>query len=119
MSDSRSFHYVELPADSIERASEFYREVFGWNFVEPPDEHQVKNIVYLEESPEVGICTRTRPTPAAGVRPGVAVDSIEETLARVERAGGRVLSRAEDVGDGYVAAFEDSEGNHVSLWAFK
>lgn len=119
MADSKSFHYVELPADSIERASEFYAQVFGWRFIEPPGDHAVKDIVYLEETPEVGICTRARPTPAAGVRPGVAVDSIEETLERVERAGGQVVSRAEDVGDGYVAVFEDTEGNHVSLWAFK
>lgn len=119
MPDSPSFRYVELPADSIERASEFYRAVFGWKFVAPPSEHLVKNIVYLEETPEVGICTRTRPTPAAGVRPGVSVDSIEETLARVEGAGGRIIAQLEDVGDGFTAVFEDTEGNHVSLWAFK
>lgn len=119
MADAPSFRYVELPAVSIERATAFYHDVFGWKFAAPPSEHLVPNIVYLEETPEVGICTRTRPTPEAGVRPGVSVDSIEETLVRVERAGGRIVASREDVGDGYTAVFEDSEGNHVSLWAFK
>lgn len=120
MADSPSFHYVELPADSIERAADFYLRVFGWKFVAPPGEHLVSDIVYLEEAPEIGICTRARPAAEGiGVRPGVAVDSIDETLERVGGAGGAVVARREDVGDGYTAVFQDTEGNHVSLWEFK
>jgi predicted enzyme related to lactoylglutathione lyase len=114
-----SFHYVELPARSIERATEFYADVFGWRFESPPPEHGRTDVVYLEARPEVGICTGAAPASGSGIRPAVAVKSIDDTLDRVGRAGGRVVEPKADVGDGYTAAFEDCEGNHIGLWQFK
>jgi predicted enzyme related to lactoylglutathione lyase len=108
-----------LPARSIERATRFYADVFGWRFEPPPAEHGRTDVVYMDEHPEVGICSGREPASGSGIRPAVAVDSIADTLGRVEGAGGRVVEPRADVGDGYTAAFEDSEGNHVGLWEFK
>jgi predicted enzyme related to lactoylglutathione lyase len=114
-----SFHYVELPTGSLQRAQHFYRTVFGWDFEQPPEEHERIGVVYYEARPEVGLCTAERPGGGTGIRPAIAVDSIEETLSRVEAAGGRSIESASDVGDGYTGAFEDTEGNRIALWAFK
>ena len=119
MPAAASFHYVELPARSLERATRFYGDVFGWRFEPPPPEHGRTDVVYLEAQPEVGICTGAAPAPGSGVRPAVAVDSIDETLRRVEGAGGRVVEPRADVGDGFTAAFEDCEGNYIGLWQFR
>jgi predicted enzyme related to lactoylglutathione lyase len=119
VSQGSSFHYVEVPAGSIQRAQRFYETVFGWDFEQPPGEHERTGVVYFEARPEVGICTGARPGAGTGIRPAIAVDSIEETLARVEAAGGRSIERATDVGDGYTGAFEDTEGNRIALWAFR
>jgi uncharacterized protein len=114
-----SFHYVELPAGSLERAQRFYETVFGWAFDPPPEVHERTGVIYYEARPEVGICTEARPGSGSGIRPAIAVDSIDETLDRVEAAGGRSIESASDVGDGYTGAFEDTEGNQIALWAFK
>src|ERR1700704_4133682 len=89
MTDRKSFHYVELGVESIERASTFYQRVFGWTFEAPPPEHGATDVVYYEGVPEVGLRLRGRSVPDGGVRPAVAVDSIDQTLAAVEEAGGR------------------------------
>lgn len=119
MTSRKSFHYVELGAESLERAARFYEQVFGWRFEAPPDEHAIRDIVYFEGEPEVGLRLRGRSTSSGGVRPGVAVGSIEQTLALVEQAGGRILQGAQDVGDGITGYLEDTEGNTISLWEFK
>jgi predicted enzyme related to lactoylglutathione lyase len=116
MPDS-SFHYVELRAVSLERAMNFYREVFDWRFEAPPSEHERRDVVYLERVPEVGLCTSV--AAAGGIRPAIAVPSIDETLELVTRARGRPLEQRVDVGDGYTGAFRDSEGNEIGLWQFK
>jgi predicted enzyme related to lactoylglutathione lyase len=108
-----------LPARSIERATRFYGDVFGWRFEPPPAEHGRTDVVYMDARPEVGICTGAVPASGSGIRPAVAVESIEGTLDRVEGAGGRIVEPRADVGDGYTAAFEDCEGNHIGLWQFK
>jgi len=113
-----SFHYVELPAGSLERAKAFYRHVFGWEFQAPPPEHGRTDVVYLDGPPEIGLCEGAVPAPGAGIRPAVAVDSIDATLARVTEAGGSVVAAKVDVGDGFTGAFADSEGNHIGLWEF-
>lgn len=116
---TKSMHYVELAAVSLERATAFYRAVFDWEFAAPPAEHQVRDVVYLDAVPEVGLRLGATPDAASGVRPAVAVDSIAATLERVTASGGEVIDAREDVGDGYTAAFSDSEGNRIGLWEFK
>jgi hypothetical protein len=119
MTDRKSFHYVELGVESIERASTFYQRVFGWTFEPPPPEHGATDVAYYEGVPEVGLRLRGRSAPDGGVRPAVAVDSIDDTLAAVEAAGGRAVQPAKDLGDGYTGFFEDTESNIIGLWEFK
>jgi predicted enzyme related to lactoylglutathione lyase len=119
VTNAKSFHYVELTAESIERASSFYSSVFGWVFAPPPPEHGATDVAYFDGVPEVGLRLRGRAVPNGGIRPAVAVESIEATLALVEQAGGRVVQPSRDLGDGYTGFFEDSEGNVIGLWAFK
>jgi hypothetical protein len=76
-------------------------------------------VIYFDARPEVGLSNGTEAAPTAGIRPAIAVDSIDQALARVEQAGGRSIEPSRDVGDGYTGVFEDSEGNHIALWAFK
>src|SRR3954451_10799945 len=115
----KSFHYVELTAESLERAAAFYDAVLGWSFDPPPDEHAIKDVMYLEGAPEVGLRRRGRAVDNGGVRPAVDVPSIPETLAKVAAAGGTVVEEAVDVGDGYTGFFQDTEGNVIGLWEFK
>lgn len=123
MSNGPTFRYLELPADDVARALKFYNDVLGWVFLPPPPEAALEgdDTVYLEgPAPELGISSRIRPASGgAGLRPSVLVDSIEETLAAVEKAGGATVAGRTDYGDGWGGVFADSEGNHIFLWEFK
>ncbi len=119
MTPTKSFHYVELTAESLERAAAFYQAVFGWEFEEPPEEHTATDVIYFEGAPEVGLRRRGPAVRDGGVRPAVDVESIEATLASVQEAGGRVVEGPVDVGDGFTGFLEDTEGNIVGLWQFK
>ena len=47
------------------------------------------------------------------------VTDIEDSLRRVEQAGGKRVQGKEPVGDfGFVAYISDPEGNTVGLWQF-
>lgn len=47
-----------------------------------------------------------------------SVDDIEATLAKIDSNGGKTLMEKTGIGEhGFIAHFEDSEGNRVSLHA--
>jgi hypothetical protein len=47
-----------------------------------------------------------------------SVENIEETLARVKTQGGKELFPKTNIGEwGFIAQFEDSEGNRLALHA--
>jgi len=44
------------------------------------------------------------------------VEDIEETLKKVDEKGGRILNPKKSIGEyGFVAHFEDCEGNRIAL----
>jgi hypothetical protein len=57
-------------------------------------------------------------TPDERTRVYIMVDSITETLKKIEAAGGRVLTPRTDIGPGMgaFAAFEDPVGNEFGLY---
>jgi len=116
--------HFELPADDVERASAFYREVFGWALTPMPDMNYT--IIATTETDEQG-----RPTEPGAINGGMAargtpitapiitleVDDVDEALAAVEKAGGRTVQSRAAVGDmGFTAYFADTEGTVVGLW---
>lgn len=94
----------------------FYTEVFGWQFrdIGAPGFVQV-----LDDDGEtaMGAIQERRALvdgPTLGFECTFGVDNIEETLRRVESAGGRVLMPPTEVPTvGHLLAFEDPGGNPV------
>jgi len=116
--------HFELPADDLERAKKFYREVFDWDFkeTEVPDYDLAFTIELNEEGlpKDVGaingaitIRDETLVTPLLVIK----VDSIDGALEKIGSAGRKVLlTKMEIKGQGYYARFADSEGNVIGLW---
>jgi uncharacterized protein len=118
----RKVVFFEIPADDLERAQSFYRQVFGWD-VQPYGEDVV--LVTTAEVDE-----RQNPTEPGtingdlykrtevGKHPSVVMDvaDIEEHIQLIERAGGRIRQRKTIEGLGFIAAFEDTEGNVLGIW---
>lgn len=120
---NRVVHF-EIPADDPNRARDFYRQAFGWHFTPMPDWDYT--LVRTTEIDAEGL-----PTSPGAINGGmmqrmpgftgaiitIEVDTIDETLAHVERLGGKTLLSRQSVGNmGFTAYFSDTEGNVVGLW---
>jgi len=115
------FRHLALNADDVQRAKAFYESVFGWRFEPwgPPDYYQARNaadgmIAALQDRRELKSGVRM-----AGFEATMAVDDLDATMAAIEAAGGRMLSRPiyiETVGR--LVYFEDTEGNLAGVMQY-
>lgn len=114
-----TFVHFDIPADDVERAKTFYEKLFGWKIV-PADEEGFEGYWYVmtsdnDEDLHGGLAARGDPSE----RPifTIAIENLDEALARVEALGGTVITPKMEVGEmGYAANFRDPEGNIFGLW---
>ncbi|HET9516587.1 MAG TPA: VOC family protein [Actinoplanes sp.] len=116
--------HFELPADDVDRAQTFYREAFDWKLTSMPDMgYTMINTTVMDETGRPttpgaingGMLARQAPVNAPVIT--ISVDDIDDTLARIEKLGGRTALGRQAVGDmGYSAYFTDTEGNVIGLW---
>lgn len=111
--------HFEIHCDDVDRAEEFYRDVFDWDvqrfegalidyrlvITGPEEDRGIDGALMERRSPAGG------PGPNASVNT-VAVEDIAETESRVVAAGGvKVMGPEEVPRVGLVAQFRDTEGN--------
>jgi predicted enzyme related to lactoylglutathione lyase len=118
-------HLVFAVSD-VDRAYDFYRDVFGWtSHIEWPGEYTE---LIVSEEDRLGLYQRDGYAESAGAEPVelngkvstaylyVRVEDLDETIERLERAGGRKLSPRSKRGWGEEAAyFADPDGNVVAV----
>jgi predicted enzyme related to lactoylglutathione lyase len=112
--------WFEIPVTDIIRASAFYQKVFDFN------------ITFREmKSMKMGLFPQVNASGISGALVQVkgytphhsgtvvyfSVNNIENTLEKVINNGGKLLIPKTDIGDeGYIAQFEDSEGNQIGIY---
>lgn len=112
--------YFEIPVSDLDRAVRFYGAVFGYQFHrETIDHNEMALFPLLEDSPgisgalakgEIYVPSKT------GSLIYLHTSDIDLTLKKVAAAGGKTLYPKTSLGGlGFVAEFEDSEGNRVAL----
>ncbi|MFC3382347.1 VOC family protein [Couchioplanes azureus] len=116
--------HFEVPFDDAERAHGFYREAFGWQLATMPE--MSYTMVTTTPTDDTG-----RPAEAGGINGGmlarqgpitspvitIGVADLDDSLARIEKLGGRVEIGRQPVGDmGFSAYVRDTEGNLIGLW---
>jgi predicted enzyme related to lactoylglutathione lyase len=117
--------HFEIPFDDRDRASEFYREAFGWAVMTIPE----VGYTLVSSGPTTPETGPTEPgfingglldrTAGAATSPVVVVEvtDIDEALAKIESLGGRTVVGRSPIGDmGFAAYFRDSEDNVIGLW---
>jgi len=116
--------HFEIPYDDKERAEEFYREAFDWGIDSIPEmkysivhtSETDKNQMIKEKGTINGGMFKRSPE-LKNVNIIINVDSIEEAIMRIEENGGKLIREKRAVGDmGFVAYFEDTEGNILGIW---
>jgi uncharacterized protein len=117
----------DIPYDDEKRAHKFYSELFGWTLAKAPDiagapyslattvETDEHNMPRTPGAINGGLKQRSAPEEVPTIV--IKVADIEETLARVEEAGGRIAMGVQQVGTfGFTARVIDSEANIIGIW---
>ena len=121
-SSANPINWFEIPTNDLDRAQKFYESVLSIQM----ERHDLGplQMAWFPMSPggagATGALVKAETyTPSyQGAVVYFSVDSIEEALKRVENNGGKTLNPKTSIGEyGFVAHFEDSEGNRVAFHA--
>lgn len=117
---------VEIPATDFARAVKFYETVLGIKLTVCESCETEKMAFFsdfTEIEPNVAISWAKDFLPSKnGVLVSLKVDSMEQTLERINANGGTTIrpkTKIEPDSMGYFALFSDSEGNSIGLYADK
>lgn len=109
--------YVELGVTDLEQAKRFYGEAFGWRFNDYGPDYAGIQSPEGEPAPEVGGLR-----PEADVRAGgpfvlLYSTDLDQSLAAVKRAGGKIVNGPYEFPGGRRFHFTDPSGNELGVWA--
>ena len=111
-----SFVHVELSAQDLQAAADFYSKVFGWKTEAFPEMN------YITFDGGGGIGGGFNPINNEGAKPGevvvyIGTENIEASLAAIEAAGGKTMvPKTEIPSMGWFALFTDPSGNKLGLY---
>lgn len=119
--------HFEIPADDLDRAKKFYNETFGWELQDIPggQPYTIVHTVAVDENQmpkesgaiNGGLLPRAQSEVVKSPSLTIDVPSIDDYVKKVEAAGGKVVKAKVPVMDmGFVAYFQDPEGNVMGLW---
>ena len=113
-----------INADNVARAKTFYAKTFGWQFTPwgPPDFYVVQTGPDNDRGLHGTLQMReeiVKGKPMFGFECTIGVDSIDDTIAAVERNGGKiVMPKFEIPTVGTLIYFEDTEGTIVGAMQY-
>jgi uncharacterized protein len=109
---SGSLVFFDMPADDVERAKQFWGELFAWQFEAWPGEFE-----YHVAATEPGGGLYPGNGAPKGITAYFGVDDLDVALERVKALGGTAADDVRAVpGVGRYAACTDTEGNAFSLY---
>lgn len=117
--------WFEIPVTDMERAVKFYSAVFGYEKMDQMNLGGFDMAIFPMQKGDVSgaLCKGEfyKPSSDGVVIYFLADPDLNVALSKVESAGGKVLMPkkliAEDIG--YMALFNDSEGNRIALHSTK
>jgi predicted enzyme related to lactoylglutathione lyase len=107
--------HIDIPAEDVERARNFYSSLIGWQINEAPGYEGYPMWQAPNKISGGGIASRAMGIDR--VRSYIEVDSIDQVLGRVQELGGKVLMDKSEISPtSWYAVFEDTEGNQMGLY---
>lgn len=114
--------WFEIPAKKLSRAKKFYESVLDVELIDMDSEADFKMAMFPVEEGGVGgaICEHKehyKPSKEGVLVYISANPDLQNVLNRIEENGGKVLQSKTKITDeyGYMAIFQDSEGNRIAL----
>lgn len=115
---SRVVHF-EIPASDPERASTFYKKVFGWKIEKWPGPTEYWMVTTgAEGTPGIngGLMKNTDVKTTTNT---IGVDSVDDSIAAITKVGGKlVMPKTAIPTVGYFAYLTDTEGNLFGVMQF-
>ena len=122
MSKHKVVHF-EIPATDFKKAKDFYGKIFDWKLDMWGDGYMMAMTTAVDKKQMItekgGINGGFYKRKSKSQQPSFVIetDSIDKTLEKVKKAGGKVKNPKSPVGDmGFMAEFMDPDGNQISLW---
>lgn len=108
-------NYVEFPAHDLEGTKAFFAAAFGWSFTDYGPDYTA----FSDEGLDGGFFrSELKATSERGSALIVLFSrSLEETLARVEGAGGRIVKPIFAFPGGRRFHFTEPSGNELAVWS--
>lgn len=107
--------HLEIPVTDLERAKDFYSDLFGWEITAPPGFEEYP--MWRAPNGISGGALTPREEGFTQPRSIVEVDSIDDTLAKVVAAGGTVIQERSPITEtAWWAVFADPDGNVIGLY---
>jgi predicted enzyme related to lactoylglutathione lyase len=120
---SNAVSWFEIYVEDLDRAAAFYTAVLAKELTDlpSPDEGAMKAFSMEENgtgsSGALVKHSMGQPGPG-GTMVYFTSDDVANEVGRIEAAGGKVMMSKTSLGEyGFVAMFEDTEGNHVGLYS--
>lgn len=115
MPDHEKINYVEYPARQLDATKAFFETAFGWRFVDYGPDYTA----FSDQGLDGGFY---RSELAASVSQGSALvvfysARLEETQAKVEAAGGKVVKPIFSFPGGRRFHFTEPSGNEFAVWS--
>jgi uncharacterized protein len=104
--------HFEIPASNTNRAREFYRGLFGWEWQAMEGSPVEYHMTRVTEDSGAAIFSGD----TGAVRPYFDVDDINAGVARVKELGGKADDPQPVPTMGWFATGTDTEGNPIGLW---
>lgn len=112
--------YFEVTADDLERAAQFYRDVFGWAITQPDaadDYYEIETGSKSDPGIPAGVVARINAYES--VINTFDVDDMDEFAKKISEAGGEVLAPKISIpGVGFIQYCQDTEGNTFGVMQY-
>ena len=115
MHNHEKINYVEFPAGNLAATKAFFETAFGWSFVDYGDAYSA----FSDQGLDGGFyqseqCATTHNGSALVV---FYSDHLEQTQARIEAAGGRIVKPIFTFPGGRRFHFTEPSGNEFAVWS--
>ncbi len=115
MNEHEKINYVEFPAKDIEATKRFFTTVFGWSF----EDYGPEYTAFSNEGLDGGFFRSDRSTSTENGSALIVFYSrdLEQTQAKIERAGGAIVKPTFAFPGGRRFHFADPNGNEYAVWS--
>lgn len=117
MNHHEKINYSEFHSSDLARTKKFFGEVFGWEFQDYGPEYVAFSGAGLDGG--FFLSAKSSSSDAGAVLVIFYSERLEETLAKVENAGGKIIKPVFAFPGGRRFHFADPTGNEFAVWSEK